>query len=137
MSASLEQIVGDSRRRTPDEKLAIVTAAFGPGGSVALAAKQHGVSAASIYIWRRQMRDGAVVGIPLPLEAPVQFAPVSIAPHANRCGEALVPDHAVQTCRKSAIEIRLGNGRILKVDESIEPTSLARLLAVLDAHGPR
>ena len=34
--------------------------------------------------------------------------------------------------RSGAVEIRLANGRVIKVDESIEPEALARLLAVVD-----
>jgi hypothetical protein len=34
--------------------------------------------------------------------------------------------------RSGAVEIRLANGRVIKVDEGIEPNALARLLAVLD-----
>jgi len=34
--------------------------------------------------------------------------------------------------RSGAVEIRLAKGRVIKVDESIEPDALARLLAVVD-----
>jgi hypothetical protein len=34
--------------------------------------------------------------------------------------------------RNGAVEIRLTNGRVIKVDESIEPEALGRLLAVVD-----
>jgi hypothetical protein len=34
--------------------------------------------------------------------------------------------------RSGAVEIRLANGRVIKVDERIAPDALARLLAVVD-----
>jgi len=34
--------------------------------------------------------------------------------------------------RTSVVEVTLGNGRSLKVDESIDPGALARLVAALD-----
>ena len=46
-------------RRTEAERLVIVTEAFEDGTSVSEVAERRGVSTASIYLWRRQLREAA------------------------------------------------------------------------------
>ena len=61
--------------------------------------------------------DARTKTVPTPsLPPPAQ--PASTAPPSKR--------------RSGAVEIRLANGRVIKVDESIAPDALARLLAVVD-----
>jgi hypothetical protein len=75
-------------------------------------------------------------------EAAATFAPVSIVPEGRgkpmptpslpppaQPSSAAVP---TSKRRSGAVEIRLAKGRVIKVDESIEPDALARLLAVVD-----
>jgi len=61
---------------------------------------------------------------PLATSAPGNGAPVSPPPDAR---PALASRRL--TC---AVEVILGNGRTLKVDESIDPAALARLVDALD-----
>jgi len=121
---------GRPRRHTDAERLAIVREAFGGGSSVSEVADRHGVSCASIYLWRRQAREGAVVGRRKARDqshppSPVTLVPVQIAPAA----EALRP-------HPGRIEIALANGRIVRVCESIDPMRLARLVAALESPAP-
>ncbi|WP_407258143.1 transposase [Klebsiella quasipneumoniae] len=40
------------RRRTTQEKIAIVQQSFEPGMTVSLVARQHGVAASQLFLWR-------------------------------------------------------------------------------------
>lgn len=123
-----------SGRRTDGERLAIVTEAFEDGNRVSEIAERRGVSTASIYLWRRQLRDAPTGGArkvsgrrsPSPPRAPspVTFAPVRIASQAQ--AQAPAPTRVEQ------IEIAFANGRVLKVCEAIDPVRLAALVAALE-----
>jgi transposase len=119
------------RRRTDAERQAIVTEAFEDGSSVSEVAERHGVSSASIYLWRRQAREGAVgttrkaQGRSHPA-SPVTLVPVQIA----TAPEAAASSHPT---RAERIEIALANGRILRVCDGIDPVKLARLVAALES----
>jgi transposase len=127
-----------------EEKVAILDAAFAKGGSVAAAADRFGVSRSLIYIWRRQVRDGLMPGVTMTAAGVSAFAAVAVAPDAQAA--ALPPPSADLPCsaqpcaaslirpsrRAGAVEVRLVNGRTVKVDESIAPAVLARLVAALD-----
>ncbi len=45
------------RRRTTQEKIAIVQQSFEPGMTVLLVARQHGVAASQLFLWRKQYRE--------------------------------------------------------------------------------
>jgi transposase len=155
MGSEIIEVV-ERRRQWPVEvRLKILNEVLQPGASVAAVADRHGVARGLVYQWLRQVREGRMPGLSLKPEAATSFAAVRVAPQAretppggSRQATAVVeppslpsslppPDPARQTAaparrRSSAIEIRLGNGRVIKVDEGIEPDALARLLAVLD-----
>ncbi|STM78126.1 Insertion element IS2A protein [Escherichia coli] len=46
------------RRRTTQEKIAIVQQSFEPGMTVSLVARQHGVAASQLFLWRKQYQEG-------------------------------------------------------------------------------
>jgi transposase-like protein len=132
------------RRRTDAERQTIVAEAFADGNSVSDVAEQRGVSTASIYLWRRQLREAKVGDArktpvrrspPSPHASsarppsPVTFAPVRIA----TAPEAAALRHPT---RAELIEIALANGRILRVCEGIDPVKLARLVAALESTAP-
>jgi transposase-like protein len=133
---------GATGRRTHGERQAIVTEAFADGASVSEVAERRGVSTASIYLWRRQLRDATTGDArktldrkpPFSLRQPsvdpaVTLVPVRIAPAAEA--------PALSTpIRAEQIEIALANGRRLKVCESIDPLKLARLVAALEGNAP-
>jgi transposase len=118
------------RRRTDTERQAIVAESLEGGRSVSEIAERHGVSAASIYLWRRQARDAAVGTTPKAQgrsrpPSPVTLVPVRIAP---------APEAAASSypTRAERIEITLANGRMLRVCDGIDPVKLARLVAALE-----
>lgn len=129
--------------RTEGERQAIVAEAFEDGNSVSAVADRHGVSTASIYLWRRQVRD-AVIGTtrktqgrshpPSPVTpslvtlVPVQIATEPEAPTSSKPAPVAIRCHG--------IEIALANGRILRVSEGIDPVKLVRLVAALESIAP-
>ncbi|MDV0653454.1 transposase, partial [Klebsiella quasipneumoniae subsp. similipneumoniae] len=46
------------RRRSVQEKIAIVQQSFEPGMTVSLVARQHGVAASQLFLWRKQYQEG-------------------------------------------------------------------------------
>ncbi len=65
------------RRRTTQEKIAIVQQSFEPGMTVSLVARQHGVAASQLFLWRKQYQEGV-----LPLSPPENrlFLPLNLLP---------------------------------------------------------
>jgi transposase len=117
------------RRWTSEEKLKILTEALEPGAKVSVVADRNGISRSQVYAWKRLAQRGGIPGISLNGLAKPLFAPVRI--------EAPVPAMAARatTCpqlRPGAVEVALTNGRIVRVEEGIEPVRLARLVAALD-----
>jgi len=132
----LPEVISTVRRRrswSTEEKVAILDAAFRPGGSVAAAADRFDVSRALIYFWRKHVRSGLMPGVTISAAGVAAFAPVAVV--------ADVPAHVASSCvarpnrgrrHAGAIEVRLVNGRTIRVDESIDPAALARIAAALD-----
>ncbi|EMN7525914.1 IS3 family transposase, partial [Escherichia coli] len=51
------------RRRTTQEKIAIVQQSFKPGMTVSLVARQHGVAASQLFLWRKQYQEGSLTAV--------------------------------------------------------------------------
>ena len=123
--------VVERRRKWPAEaKARIMEEALAPGTTIASVADRHGVARSQVYGWLRKARAGKLPGVsmacaafvPVKVEEPVAAAPSLPAPRTAPAARR----------RTGAVEIALGNGRSLKVDEEIDPAILARLAAALD-----
>jgi len=148
MAAEIISTVERRRHWPDDEKLRILSEALAPGATVAAVADGNGVCRSLVYLWLRLARAGRLPGISLadPLRLPTQgtsFVPVRIEPPGKpahlttKTVEAPLPTPdahcpAPPRRRPSVVEIVLGNGRSLKVDDCIDPAALARLVAALD-----
>jgi transposase len=146
MGSEIIEVVERRRRWPPEIRLRILDEAMQPGASVAAVADRHGVSRGLIYQWLKQVREGRMPE--LSLRAPgaaVAFAPVRVVSEESDARTKPVPTPSLpppaqpssaaapaSRRRGGAVEIRLANGRVIKVDESIAPNALARLLAVVD-----
>jgi transposase len=126
--------VVERRRHWPaDEKLRIMEAALAPGAVIASVADRNGVCRSLLYTWLRQARSGQLPGISLAAPPAPVFAPVRIAEPVKPSSPPPVPALPPAARRRhSIVEIVLGNGRVVKVDDSIDPGALARLIAALD-----
>ncbi|EIY0306962.1 IS3 family transposase [Escherichia coli] len=51
------------RRRTTQEKIAIVQQSFEPGMTASLVARQHGVAASQLFLWRKQYQEGSLTAV--------------------------------------------------------------------------
>jgi transposase len=137
--------VVERRRRWPREKkIEVLMEALEPGASVTAVADRHGVARNLVYTWLRLAREGRLDGMSPLREAgfvAVDVAPASppeAVPSPPRPSAALPPNSKYPTPaasrprRSASIEVRLANGRTIKVDESIDPVVLAAIVAALD-----
>ena len=51
------------RRWTPEQKLEIVKQTNDPGSSVSMVARQHGLTAAQLFQWRKAYLEGSFVAV--------------------------------------------------------------------------
>lgn len=65
------------RRRTTQEKIAIVQQSFEPGMTVSLVARQHGVAANQLFLWRKQYQEEVLL---LWLPENRSFLPLNLLP---------------------------------------------------------
>lgn len=60
----IEELLGPQRRRrSPQEKIAIVQETLQPGMTVSHVARLHGVNANQIFAWRKQYQEGSLTAI--------------------------------------------------------------------------
>jgi transposase len=128
MAGEIISRVERRRRWTSEQKLKILTEALQPGVAVSAVADRNGIRRSQLYAWKRLAQRGGIPGISLKkrLFAPVRIEPVPPLPTPAMAGPTACP------LRRGAIEIALRNGRIVRVEEGIEPIGLARLVAALD-----
>jgi transposase len=157
MGSEIIEVV-ERRRRWPVEvRLRILDKVLQPGASIAAVADRNGVSRGLVYQWLRQVREGQMRGLTLKPEAAPTFATVRMS--AKACGaqasgngrtpveqppaapslpspaapdEPALPPAPASRRRTGTVEIRLANGRVIKVDEGIDVDALARLVTALD-----
>ena len=136
----------ERRRNWPtDAKLRILSEALEPGATVAAVADRNGVCRSQLYAWLRLARDNKLPGISARQQPAPSFASVRIAAPGKVLPSlpmSLLPagsDDHVQHLRAPSrgrrpalVEVTLTNGRVIKVDECIDPASLALLVAALD-----
>ena len=118
------------------------TASLGCGGEAAdhVGGARNGVCRSQLYTWLRLARDDRLPGISLSARPATAFVPVrigSLATTAPANGAPAPPPPDAGSApswrrRMSVIEVVLGNGRSLRVEESIDPTVLSRLVEALD-----
>ena len=111
------------RRWSEEEKLRLVAETMEPGMSVSLVARRRGVSASQLFRWRRQFTGEAGI----PEQTPV-FAPVHLLPEPLASPPASEPE----PWHGGIIEIRLGGGRVVRVDRHVDAEALRRVLGVLE-----
>jgi transposase len=140
MPAEIISTVERRRRWPSEEKLRIMSEALEPGAVVAAVADRNDVCRSQLYTWLRLARNDRLPGISITPQPLKSFVPVRIAPPARptpadrQPPSPPAPDMRPVSSRRrmSVVEVVLSNGRMLKVDESIDPVAFARLVAVLD-----
>jgi transposase len=127
------KVLGIERRRrwSKDEKSRIVEETLMPGAVVSEVARRHGVAQSLLFTWRRlartaepARRDGSIL---LPVEIGAMAAPSGL--------EAARPSRPATSGRRTKsgmIEIELGSGSRVRVDNNVDADALRRVLSVLD-----
>ena len=153
-----EVLVGPERRRrgSPEEKRQSVMETLGPGASLSMVARRHGVHSSVLFRWRRQLATrvpGAHEGAPprgRPGEAapppprlvPVRLvpAPAEVAPVPSAIASAVPALAAASTpavdgaaADAGRMEIELACGARVRMDRHVDADALRRVLAALGA----
>jgi transposase len=123
---------GRRRRWTDEEKLRIVGESHAGPRLVAATARRNGISRSLLTTWRRLHREGLLV------ERTASFAPVTVEterpvpPPMAAEPRPAAPTATLAADTSHRIEVVLLNGRRLVVDARLEPSALARLIAVVE-----
>jgi transposase len=113
----VEVLTGTPRRRrwSAAEKAAIVAESWAPGAVASTVALRHGLHRNQLYMWRRELRSGALTnpGVAIP-----DFVPI-------------VPDSRAAP-RTTVIEIEIG-GTVLRAGAGVDLTFLGKIVRLLKA----
>ena len=113
----IEVLTGVPRRRrwSAAEKAAIVAESLAPGAVASTIALRHGLHRNQLYMWRRELRSGALGNTGA---AGLDFVPI------------VAESRAVS--RTAAIEIEIG-GAVLRASPGVDVTFLGRIVRLLKA----
>ena len=122
----VEVLGGVERRRrwSCDDKMRIIEETLAPGAVVTEIAQRHGIATSLVFTWRRRARLATVASAG-PRLVPVQVA----AAESVRLIQA--PTAIPARKRRGVIEIELGDGKRVSVDENVDADALGRVLDVL------
>lgn len=112
---------GRRRSWSDEEKIRIVEESHRGHRQGSAVARRYGISRWLLTQWRKAYRLGLLGG------APAAFAPLEIAPDPMPRVESTAGGEAHER-----IEVTLGNGRRLSVAPSIDGSTLARFIQVLE-----
>ena len=126
------KVLGIERRRrwSKDEKARIVADTLMPGAVASEIARRHGVAQSLLFTWRRlaraagpATRDGSIL-------LPVEIA--ATAPSAgSESARGSRPATNGRRAKPGLIEIELGSGSRIRVDNDVDADALRRVLSVL------
>ena len=125
----VEILSGRERRRrwSVDDKLRIVAETKERGACVKQVAARHDVYPGLLFTWRRQVREGRLTRPPVPMFVPVEIersvSPAISSPPAS-------PTRAVAVAA-GRIEIELGDGSRVRVDDGVSLLTLRRVISAL------
>ncbi|WP_128915874.1 IS3 family transposase [Escherichia coli] len=102
------------RRRTTQEKIAIVQQSFEPGMTVSLVARQHGVAASQLFLWRKQYQEGSLTAV----AAGEQVVPASELAVAMKQIKELQRLLGKKTMENELLKEAVEYGRAKKVDSA-------------------
>ncbi|WP_374828047.1 IS3 family transposase [Salmonella enterica] len=102
------------RRRTTQEKIAIVQQSFEPGMTVSLVARQHGVAASQLFLWRKQYQEGSLTAV----AAGEQVVPASELAAAMKQIKELQRLLGKKTMENELVKEAVEYGRGKKVDSA-------------------
>ena len=125
----VEILTGRERRRrwSAEDKLRIVAETEESGACVKQVAARHDVYPGLLFAWRRQVREGRLTRPQMPIFVPVEperpVSPAISSPSAP-------PTRAVAAA-VGRIEIELGDGSRVRVDDGVSLVTLRRVISAL------
>ena len=122
----VEVLGGVERRRrwSRDDKMRIIEETLAPGAVVTEIARRHGIATSLVFTWRRRARLATVAS------AGPRLVPVQVAA-AESVQSIEAPAAIPARKRRGVIEIELGDGKRVSVDENVDADALGRVLDVL------
>ena len=122
----VEVLGGVERRRrwSRDDKMRIIEETLTPGATVTEIARRHGIATSLVFTWRRRARLATVAS------AGPRLVPVQVAT-AESVQSIEAPAAIPARKRRGVIEIELGDGKRVSVDENVDAEALGRVLDVL------
>ena len=122
----VEVLGGVERRRrwSRDDKMRIIEETLAPGAVVTEIARRHGIATSLVFTWRRRSRLATVAS------AGPRLVPVQVAA-AESVQSIQAPAAIPARKRRGVIEIELGDGKRVSVDENVDADALGRVLDVL------
>jgi transposase len=131
---------GARRRWTLEGKQRIVAESYSGPRLVSATARRHGLSASQLFAWRRLARMGRLVEDDDAVtfaQAVVACEPSTDIPIALSEGPKTAESSPLSACpvvASSRMEIVLGRGQRVIVDNSVDAAALARVIGVLERH---
>ena len=122
----VEVLGGVERRRrwSRDDKMRIIEETLAPGAVVTEIARRHGIATSLVFTWRRRARLATVAS------AGSRLVPVQVG--AAESVQSIQASAAIPARkRRGVIEIELGDGKRVSVDENVDADALGRVLDVL------
>ena len=132
--STLEVLETGARRRwTLEEKQRIVAESFGAPRVVSATARRHGLSASQLFNWRRQAREGNLLGE----DGGPAFVPAIVAPDSPRAATvAQMPsppsDDAATRPSSGRMVIVLSGGSRVIVGNDVDAAALRRVITALE-----
>ena len=115
------------RRWSWEDKARIVAEASAPGVCASEVARHYDMQPQQLFQWRRELREGQVA------PGGEGFAAVQlIAGRGAGQQQEHEPGERDQRQHAGTVEIRLNNGRVLRVQETIAPETLMRFIAAVE-----
>jgi transposase len=117
--------VGRRRKRSKQERRAIVEETLAPGVSVARVARAHGVNANQVFHWRKLYREGRLTEV----SAGAALIPVRVTDRADSVRPVAVAAHPV---KPAAGIIRIEAGRAwVAIEGAADPATVRVVLECL------
>ena|SRR5271165_5279135 len=125
------KVLGIERRRrwSKNEKARIVEETLTPGAVVSEVARRHGVAQSLLFTWRRLARTAGPTGTDGSILLPVEID--AGTPPFKSEAKPSCPTTSGRRTRSGVIEIELGSGNRVRVDNDVDADALRRVLSVL------
>jgi transposase len=119
-------VVERRRRWSRDDKMRMIEETLAPGAVVTEIARRNGIATSLLFTWRRRARLATVAS------AVPRLVPVQLTPAAAESGRSIEASVAMPPRkRRGLIEIELGDGKRVSVDENVDAEALRLVLDVL------